>query len=62
MEEDIVEIIKDEYQLDSFVKTYDDVIEITINSKKHDTVLAAKIMSSIEKKYSNMYISISFKG
>ena len=61
IEEDIEKIIKDEYKLDSFVKTYDDIIEITINSKKHDTSLAAKIMSSVERKYSNMYISVSFK-
>ena len=61
MEEDIEKIIKDEYKLDSFVKTYDDVIEVTVNEKNHDKVLAAKIMSSIEKKYPNMYISVSFK-
>ena len=54
-------IIKTEYKLDNFVKVYDDVIEITINSKNHDTALAAKIMSSVEKKYKNMYISVSFK-
>ena len=61
MEEDIEKIIKDEHKLDSFVKVYDDVIEVTINSKVHDTLLAAKIISSIEKKYSGMYISVSFK-
>ena len=61
MEEDIENIIKKEHNLDSFVKSYDDVIEVTIDSKNHDTVLAAKIMSSIEKKYNNMYISVSFK-
>ena len=61
MEDDIEKIIKDEYKLDSFVKVKDDIIEITINSEKHDTVLAAKIMSSVEKKYDNMYISVSFK-
>ena len=61
MEEDIENIIKKEYNLDSFVKVSDDIIEVTINSDKHDTTLAAKIMTSIEKKYDNMYISISFK-
>ena len=61
MEEDIEKIIKSEYNLDSFVKVNDDVIEVTINSSKHDKTLAAKIMTSIEKKYDNMYISISFK-
>ena len=62
MEEDIMNIIKKEFDLDSFVKVKDDVIEITINSNKHDTNLVARIMTSIENKYSNMYISVSFKG
>ena len=62
MEEDIEKIIKDEYKLDNFVKVKDDIIEVTIDSKNHDTTLAAKIMTSIEKKYQNMYISINFKG
>ena len=61
MEEDIMNIIKKEFNLDSFVKVKDDVIEITINSNKHDTNLVAKIMTSIENKYNNMYISVSFK-
>ena len=62
MEEEIKKIIKDDYNLESFVKVSDDIIEVTIISDKHDTNLAAKIMTSIEKKYSNIYISISFKS
>ena len=62
MEEEIEKIIKDEHKLESFVKVKDDIIEITIKSNKHDNNLAAKIMTSIEKKYHNMYISISFKS
>ena len=61
MEEDIETIIKNEYNLNSFIKVKDDIIEVVIDSKKHDTTLAAKIMTSIEKKYPNMYISVSFK-
>lgn len=61
MEEDIISLIKSNHKLDSFVKVVDDIIEITISSKKHDKNLAVKIMSTIEKKYPNMYISISFK-
>ena len=61
IEEDIQNIIKKEYNLESFVKLKDDIIEVTINSDKHDTNLAARIMTSIEKKYANMYISVSFK-
>ena len=62
MEEDIENIIKKEYKLDNFVKVKDDIIEVVIDSKKHDTTLAAKIMTSIEKKYPNMYISVNFKS
>ncbi len=61
MEEKIEELIKNELKLNSFVKVSDDVIEVTIGSNKHDTNLAVKIMSLIEKKYPNRYISISFK-
>ena len=61
MEEEIEQIIKKEYDLDSFVKVKDDIIEITINSNKHDKNLVAKIMTSVEKKYNNMYISVTFK-
>ena len=62
IEEEIEQIIKKEYNLDSFVKVKDDIIEVTINSSKHDKNLVAKIMTSIEKKYNNMYISVSFKA
>ena len=62
MESDIAKKIKNEFGYDSFVKVKDDVIEIVINSEKHDTNLAVKIMSLIEKDYDNMYISVSFKA
>ncbi len=61
MEEDIENIIKNEYKLDNFAKVKDDVIEITVNGKDHSASLAAKIMSSVEEKYNDMYISVSFK-
>ena len=61
MEEDIETIIKNDYKLDSFVKIDNDVIEVTVNNKKIDKSLAVKIISSIEKKYPNMYISIGTK-
>ena len=62
MEEVIENLIKKELDLDSFVKIKNDVIEVVINSDKHDTNLAVKIMNLIEKEYSNMYISVSFKS
>lgn len=61
MEEDIETIIKNEYKLDSFVKVDNDVIEIKVNNKKIDKKEAVKIISSIEKKYPNMYISVGVK-
>lgn len=62
MENDIEDKIKKEFGYNSFVKVKDDVIEITVNSEKHDTNLAVKIMTLIEKDYKNMYISVSFKS
>lgn len=61
MEEDIENIIKKEFNLDSFVKVKDDVIEVIVNNSKHDANLAVKIMTCIEKNYKDMYISVSFK-
>jgi len=61
MEKKIEDEIKKEFGYDSFVKVKDDVIEITINSDKHDTNMAVKIMTLVEKMYDNMYISVSFK-
>lgn len=61
MEENIEKLIKKELNLNSFVKVNDDVIEVTVDSEKHDTILVVKIMNLIEKEYKNMYISVSFK-
>ena len=52
MEEDFETIIKNEYKLDNFVK---------VDNEKIDKSLAVKIISSIENKYPNMYISVSNK-
>ena len=62
MEANIEEKIKKEFNYNSFVKVKDDVIEIIINSDKHDTNLAVKIMTLVEKDYPKMYISVSFKA
>jgi len=54
--------IKNEYNLDSFVKISDDVVEVTINSSKHDVSLVVKIIASVEEELENkMYVSVSFK-
>ena len=62
LENELEEKIKKEFGLDSFVKVIDDTIEVTINSDKHDTNLAVKIMTLIEKSCENMYVSVSFKS
>lgn len=61
MEEKIEKILKDEFELDSFIKIKNDVIEVTIKKEENDKNLTVKIMSRIEKEYPNMYISVTFK-
>ena len=54
--------IKDEFNLDSFVKIKDDTISVVINSSNHDKNLVVNIMKSIGEEFQDkMYISISFK-
>ena len=61
--EDIIkEKIKNEYGYNSFVKVENDVVDIVVESKKHDNNLAVKIMKSAQKEFdTQMYISVSFK-
>ena len=62
LEDVIKKKIKDEYNLNSFVKIENDVVEIVIENSKHDSNLAVKIMKSAQEEFENqMYISVSFK-
>lgn len=62
LEESIKKKIKEEFDLDSFVKISDDVVEVVINSNKHDTSLVVKIINSVSSLFdSKMYVSVSFK-
>lgn len=62
LEEAIEQKIKDQFELNSFVKINDDVVEVTINSSKHDASLVVKIISCVEEELeSKMYVSVSFK-
>ena len=62
LESVIEQKIKNEYNLDSFVKISDDVVEVTIDSDKHDVSLVVKIIASVEEELENkMYVSVSFK-
>ena len=54
--------IKDEFQLDSFVKIKDDTVSIVIKSSNHDKSLVVNIMKSVSEEFEKkMYISVSFK-
>lgn len=54
--------IKDEFELDSFVKINDDIVEVIINNSNHDKSLAVNIMKSLQEEFlDKMYISVSFK-
>ena len=60
--EQIEKIIKDNFNLQSFVKIKDDSISITISSKKHDTKLANEIIRKVQELYNNkMYITVKFQ-
>ena len=62
IEEIIKEKIKNEYGYNSFVKIDDDVVEIVVESEKHDSNLAVKIMKSAQEEFeTQMYISVSFR-
>lgn len=61
-EENLEKKIKDEFNLNSFIKIDGDQIKVTIESEKHDTNLANKIMRSIQSNYQdNKYISVKFQ-
>ena len=61
-EENLEKKIKDEFNLNSFIKIDKDQIKVTIESDKHDTSLANKIMRSIQNNYQdNKYISVKFQ-
>ena len=60
-EEELTSKIKDEYELDSYVKLEDSNVEVVIDSKKHDVKLANDIMRTIQAEYDEpMTISIKF--
>lgn len=61
-EENLEKSIKDEFNLNSFIKIEDDQIKVTIDSKEHDTSIANKIIKKIQSNYeTNKYISVKFQ-
>ena len=62
-EEKIEAKIKDEFQLESFVKIKEDTISITIASTDHSTSLANNIIRSVQTLYdTNKYITVKFEN
>ena len=62
LEETLERKIKDEFNLNSFIKIDGDMVDVVINSSNHDKSLAVNIMKSLQEEFeSKMYISISFK-
>lgn len=60
-EKKIVDIIKKEFNLDSFVKINNENITIVAEVDKYDATLANKIITRINKEYNeNKYITIKF--
>lgn len=61
-EEKLETKIKEEFNLNSFIKIDEDQIKVTIESNEHNNELANKIMRSIQSNYSvNKYISVKFQ-
>lgn len=62
-ESQIEKLIKTEFNLKSFVKIKNDQINITIDSREHNSKIANNIMQKIQNLYQNkMYITIKFQG
>ncbi len=61
--EDIEKILKETYELESFVKILSDQINVTIAGDKHDSTLANNIIRTIQNMYDKqMYITVKFQG
>ena len=61
-EEKIEKQIKEQLELDSFVKIDDKNIEVVVIKDKHDTSIANNIMRLVQSNYDDkMYITVTFK-
>ena len=61
-EEEIENIIRDEFSYQSFVKINNDTISITISNKTHDIDIANKIIRRIMSMYSEkIYVTVKFQ-
>lgn len=61
-EENLEKKIKEEFNLNSFIKIDGDQIRVTIQSDNHDTSLANNIIRSVQNNYeTSKYISVKFQ-
>ncbi len=62
-ENKIKNVIKEKFNLDSFVKIKDNTISIVVASKEHDAAKANNIIRSVQELYDDeMYITVKFNG
>lgn len=62
-EEELENLIKEKYQLNSFVKIDNNQIRVVVASSEHSAELANNIMRSIQDKFEDkMYISVKFQS
>ena len=61
-ESELEQKIKEEYNLDSFIKIENNQIKVVVKSDKHSYELANNIIRSIQEEYEEkMYISVKFQ-
>ncbi len=61
-EEELEKKIKEEFQLNSFVKVQNDQISVVVESNEHNVETANKIIRSIQSLYdTKMYITVKFQ-
>ncbi len=61
-EEKLEAKIKDQFQLNSFIKIDNNQIQVVVAKDKHDSTLANNIMRSIQEEYQEkMYITVKFE-
>lgn len=61
-EEKLENQIKENYNLDSFVRIKDGQIEVTVNSSEHSESLANNIMRLVQSNYDNSkYVTVKFQ-
>ena len=61
-EEEIEKLLKETFDLHSFIKIDKDIISVTISKKDHNNELANKIIRKIQSLYNDkMYITVKFQ-